>query len=133
MCGENRFLGLAYLMPFIIGLLVFTVIPFGASFYLSFTDYSLLAPAKWVGLDNFEKLFTRDRTFNKSLSVTLIYVFSTVPLKLAFALFIAIILNYRLKFINFFRTAYYVLQSLVVQSLLLCCGAMSSPATVWSI
>nr|WP_319389858.1 sugar ABC transporter permease [uncultured Cohaesibacter sp.] len=108
MSGENRYLGLAYLSPYIIGLLVFTAFPFAYSFYLSFTDYSLMSSPEWVGLDNYTKLFTRDRTFDKSLKVTLIYVFSTVPLKLVFALFIAVILNYKLKAINFFRTAYYV-------------------------
>jgi oligogalacturonide transport system permease protein len=104
----QRFLGLAYLAPYIIGLLVFTAVPFLASLYLSFTDYDLLSAPEWVGWDNFKKLFTRDRTFWKSLNVTLLYVFITVPLKLAFALFIAAILNYRLRFINFFRTAFYV-------------------------
>lgn len=104
----HRFLGLAYLAPYIIGLLVFTAIPFVASFWLSFTDYDLLSPPEWTGLDNYDKLLTRDRTFTKSLTVTLLYVFMTVPLKLAFALFIAAILNYKLKGINFFRTAFYV-------------------------
>ena len=93
MGGESRYLGLAYIAPYIIGLLVFTAIPFGASLYLSFTDYSLMNSPVWVGLDNFERLFTRDRTFVKSLTVTLSYVALTVPLKLAFALFIAVILN----------------------------------------
>ena len=86
----------------------FTAIPFFASLYLSFTDYSLLNTPTWIGLENYIDLFTSDRTFRKSLWVTLIYVFLTVPLKLAFALFIAYILNYRLKAIGFFRTAYYV-------------------------
>lgn len=104
----NRALGLAYLAPYIIGLLVFTAVPFLASLYLSFTKYDLLSAPKWIGFDNFEKLFTRDRTFWKSLNVTLLYVFITVPLKLAFALFIAAILNYKLRFIKFFRTAFYV-------------------------
>ena len=104
----SRFIGYAYLAPYIVGLLVFTAIPFGASFYLSFTDYNLMSAPKWTGLENYAELFTDDRTFRKSLSVTLLYVFITVPLKLAFALFIAYILNYRLKGINFFRTAFYV-------------------------
>jgi oligogalacturonide transport system permease protein len=99
---------LAYLAPYLIGLVVFTALPFAASFYLSFTDYSLMNTPSFVGLENFERLFTRDRTFSKSLWVTLTYVLLTVPLKLIFALFIAAILNYKLKFINFFRTAYYV-------------------------
>ncbi|MCA0939382.1 sugar ABC transporter permease [Salipiger pacificus] len=105
---RKRMLGLGYLSPYIIGLLVFTMIPFGASLYLSFTDYNLMSAPRWTGLENYIDLFTKDRTFRRSLSVTLIYVFTTVPLKLAFALFIAYILNYKLKFINFFRTAFYV-------------------------
>lgn len=108
MSGDSRFLGLVYLSPYIIGLMVFTALPFAASFYLSFTDYNLMSAPIFTGLENYVKLFTSDRTFRKSLWVTLVYVFTTVPLKLAFALFIAVILNYKLKFINFFRTAFYV-------------------------
>ncbi|SPF81883.1 carbohydrate ABC transporter permease [Pseudoprimorskyibacter insulae] len=108
MGGESKYAGLWYVAPYVIGLLLFTAFPFVASFYLSFTDYDLLSKPEWVGTKNYEKLFSRDRTFDKSLKVTLIYVFTTVPLKLTFALFIAVVLNYRLKAINLFRTAYYV-------------------------
>ncbi|MBF9035836.1 ABC transporter permease subunit [Rhodobacterales bacterium HKCCE2091] len=108
MGGDNRFLGLWYVSPYLIGLVLFTMFPFLASFYLSFTDYDLLTAPEWVGLENYERLVTRDRTFAKSLRVTLTYVFTTVPLKLCFALFIAVVLNYRLKGIGLFRTAYYV-------------------------
>lgn len=104
---ESRFLGLAYLSPYIIGLLVFTTVPFVGSLYLSFTDYNLISSPVWTGLDNFREL-AGDRTFLRSLRVTLLYVCLTVPIKLAFALFIAVILNYRLRAIGFFRTAYYV-------------------------
>ena len=108
MSGERSYLGLAYVSPYILGLILFTAFPFGASLYLSFTDYDLLSTPHWVGLANYERLFTGDRTFDRSLKVTLIYVFTTVPLKLSFALLIAIILNYRLRAINLFRTAFYV-------------------------
>ena len=104
---ESRYMGLAYLAPYIIGLLVFTMIPFLGSLYLSFTDYNLINAPVWSGLANFTDL-TTDRTFKRSLNVTLLYVFLTVPIKLAFALLIAVILNYRLRAIGFFRTAYYV-------------------------
>ncbi len=104
----QRFMGYAYLAPYLIGLIIFTAIPFLTSLYLSFTSYDLMSSPQWTGLSNYERLFTRDRTFEKSLSVTLLYVFSTVPLKLAFALFIAAILNYKIRFINVFRTAFYV-------------------------
>lgn len=108
MSGESRYLGFWYVAPYVLGLALFTAFPFVASFYLSFTDYDLLSSPEWVGLENYERLFTRDRTFQKSLEVTLLYVFITVPLKLAFALFIAVVLNYPLKGIKLFRTAYYV-------------------------
>ncbi len=108
MGGDSKYLGLAYVAPYVIGLLLFTAFPFLTSLYLSFTDYNLMSSAEWIGTKNYEKLFTRDRTFDKSLRVTMLYVAATVPLKLAFALFIAVILNYRLKAIGFFRTAFYV-------------------------
>ncbi|SFZ86818.1 oligogalacturonide transport system permease protein [Devosia enhydra] len=108
MGGDSKYLGLAYVTPYIIGLLIFTAIPFVASFYLSFTTYNLMSAPVWAGIQNYVELFTRDRTFQRSLGVTLSYVFMTVPLKLAFALFIAVILNYRLRGINLFRTAFYV-------------------------
>ena len=79
MGGDSKYLGLWYVMPYVIGLMLFTAFPFVASFYLSFTDYNLLDSPEWVGTANYEKLFTRDRTFDKSLSVTLTYVFMTVP------------------------------------------------------
>ena len=108
MSGDSRYLGLFYLAPYIIGLLVFTALPFVVSLYLSFTDYNLMSAPIFTGFDNYVRLFTGDRTFIRSLSVTLLYVFVTVPLELCFALFIAVILNYKLKFINLYRTAFYV-------------------------
>lgn len=108
MGGDSKYLGLWYVAPYLIGLLLFTAFPFVASFYLSFTDYDLMSSPEWTGLDNYQKLFTRDRTFDKSLKVTLAYVFMTVPLKLTFALFVAVILNYRLRAIGLFRTMFYV-------------------------
>jgi oligogalacturonide transport system permease protein len=107
---SNRAEGLAYLSPFIIGLIVFTMFPFVASLALSFTDYQLQDPvsaAQFVGVENYAAL-ADDHTFKQSLSVTLLYVFITVPLKLAFALFIAWVLNFKLIGIGFFRTAYYL-------------------------
>jgi oligogalacturonide transport system permease protein len=108
MSGDSRFLGFWYVLPYVLGLMVFTAIPFVASLWLSFTDYRLMQGSEFVGLRNYVDLFTDDRTFAKSLNVTLLYVAMTVPLKLAFALFIAVVLNYKLKGIGFFRTAYYV-------------------------
>ena len=107
--GDRR-TGLLYLSPYLLGLAVFTLFPFVASLLLSFSDYRLQDPvsaAQLIGLENYRAMI-HDRTFGRSLAVTLIYVFLTVPLKLAFALFIAFVLNFRLRAINAFRTAYYL-------------------------
>ena len=105
---KNRKLtGYLFIAPWIIGFLVFTAYPFISSLWLSFTNYNLLSAPKFIGLDNYVKLF-KDPLFIKTLMNTLKYVFITVPIKLAFALFIANILNYKLRGINFFRTAYYI-------------------------
>ncbi len=107
---HDRRLGLAYAMPFLIGLAVFTLFPFVASLLLSFSDYQLQDPisrAGFVGADNYAAM-AADPSFRRSLWVTVIYVFVTVPLKLAFALAIAFVLNFRLRAIGAFRTAYYL-------------------------
>lgn len=100
--------GYIYILPWIIGFLVFQLYPFIASFVYSFTDFSILKPMSYVGLNNYIKMFTADRLYWKSLSATFKYVLIAVPGKLMFALFIAIILNMKLRFINFFRTVYYL-------------------------
>lgn len=110
MIYADRRVGLLYLMPFLIGLLVFLLFPFIASLLLSFTDYRLQDPvsaAQFTGLANYRDM-AADPTFHTSLWVTVAYVMVTVPLKLAFALFIAYILNFRLRAVGAFRTAYYL-------------------------
>ncbi|BEV11492.1 sugar ABC transporter permease [Asticcacaulis sp. DW145] len=107
---SNKWIGSLYVTPFVIGFLLFTAFPFVASFLLSLTDARLqdqLGAANFVGLSNYSEMAT-DSTFRQSLGVTFAYVFITVPLKLAFALFIAVVLNFKLKGIGLFRTAFYL-------------------------
>ena len=105
---ENRRLGLLYVLPFIIGVVLFKLFPFAMSFALSFTQYDLIEPPQYIGLANYREMFTTDAQFPKSLSVTLMFVALTVPLRLAAALFVAQILNFKLRGINFFRSAFYL-------------------------
>ncbi len=104
----------AFLIPWLLGLFGLTLIPMIASLVLSFTNYSLLEPAKWIGLRNYfimfvgSKEFPRDGRFINSLLVTLKFVFLSVPLKLVFALAIAMLMNQKLKLISFYRALYYI-------------------------
>lgn len=100
--------GMLFIIPWLIGFLGFQLYPLLASLYYSFTDYSVLADGKWIGLNNYIRLFTKDRYFVKSLLVTLKYALMSVPPKLIFALFIAMLLNMKLRGINIFRTVYYL-------------------------
>lgn len=104
----EKYVGLIYLIPWLIGMAIFTIYPFVSSLILSFTDYNLIKEPNFVGFSNYIRLFTQDREFINSLLVTLKYMLMTVPLQLAFALFVAFILNFNLKGINFYRTAYYI-------------------------
>ncbi|ASA25184.1 carbohydrate ABC transporter permease [Paenibacillus donghaensis] len=101
-------IGLLYILPWIIGLLIFQLYPFVSSLYYSFTDYNMVTPPKFIGLTNYKNIFLHDPDFYQSLKVTGIYVLLAVPVKLAFALFIAVLLSAKLKGIHFLRTVYYL-------------------------
>ena len=105
---ENRKLGFMYVLPFVIGVALFKLFPFVMSFALSFTQYDLIEPPKYIGVENYREMFTTDKLFPKSLGITLMFVALTVPLRLAAALFVAQILNFKLRGINFFRSAFYL-------------------------
>jgi len=100
--------GYVSISPWLVGFIILIVGPMVASFYLSFTDYNLLSSPKWIGLDNYIKIFTNDPRFVKSLKVTLLFVFVSVPLKLIFALALAMLFNTGRKGSSLFTTIYYI-------------------------
>jgi multiple sugar transport system permease protein len=97
-----------FLAPWFLGLFVITLGPMIASLYLSFTDYSLLTDAHWVGLDNYTRMFTQDDRFVASLKVTTTYVVVSVPLQLAFALALALVLDRGLRGLTLYRSIFYL-------------------------
>ncbi|MCS7461677.1 sugar ABC transporter permease [Paenibacillus doosanensis] len=101
-------IGYLFLSPWIIGMLAFTFIPIVFSLYFSFTDYEMFNSPKWVGLDNYKNIFTNDEQFLEALSVTFRYVLIAVPLELAFALSIALMLNKGLAGLRIYRAVYYI-------------------------
>jgi multiple sugar transport system permease protein len=104
--------GHLFLIPWFIGILVFTIGPMLASLYLSFTDYRLLNsplkdPPPWIGLKNYRDMFASAEFWN-SFRVTVQYVLVSVPLQLAFALGIAIVLDKGLKGLPVYRSIFYL-------------------------
>lgn len=104
---RNHLTGYAFISPFIIGFLGFTLFPIGASLFLSFTSYDLVSSPRWIGPDNYVSMLN-DAKYWQSLKVTFIYVFAGVPLRLAFALMIALILNTSSRAIGLYRTMFYM-------------------------
>jgi multiple sugar transport system permease protein len=94
--------------PWLVGFFVFVLGPMVASLFISFTRWDLLSPAEFIGLQNYEKMFTRDPLFWQSLKVTAIYTVVYVPLELAGGLVLALLMNQKLRFVGLFRTIYYL-------------------------
>ena len=105
---EQGYMGFILVLPWLIGFCIFKLYPFVSSLVYSFTDYDLFKGVQnVVGFQNYIDAFTKAKNV-KALKVTFTYAFMTVPLKLIFALFIAYILNFKIKGVGLFRTAYYV-------------------------
>lgn len=96
-----------FLLPNLLGFLLFTFLPVIAALLISFTDWDLLQPAKWVGFSNYRRLAV-DPLFHEVLWNTVVYVAGTVPVQMAIALLVAMALNRRLPGLLFFRTAYFM-------------------------
>lgn len=105
--SNDNLAGYIFISPWLLGFLLLTVWPIIQSFYLSFTEYSLLEAPTWTGLDNYANIFKNDTDFTTSLKVTFIFVLFSVPLKLFFSLMVAIMLNKNVKGMNLYRTAIY--------------------------
>jgi multiple sugar transport system permease protein len=104
---RNLWLGLAFVSPWLIGLIVFTLYPILASLYYSFCEYRVLTPPHWVGIRNYVELFTDRDYFLQSLWNTA-FMFLELPIGLVLGLAIALLLNMKLRGMAFFRTLYYI-------------------------
>lgn len=100
--------GVVFSLPFIIGFLLFMVVPMGISFYYSLCDYNILSPPVFTGLNNYIKMFTDDNVFYKTIGVTFYFAFVSVPLRLIFALMVALLLLKSSKATGFYRAFYYL-------------------------
>jgi multiple sugar transport system permease protein len=99
--------GYTFISPWLVGFFAFTLFPIAASLYFAFTDYDILTPPRWVGLANFRRMFAEDPRYLQAVSVTFFYVVVAVPLRLAFALAVAILLNTHRRGVSLYRAAYY--------------------------
>ncbi|MBB3999434.1 multiple sugar transport system permease protein [Aureimonas pseudogalii] len=97
-----------FLLPWLVGFFGLTLGPALASLYLSFTDYDLIRSPNWVGAANYVRIATADPKFGAAMQVTFLYVLLSVPLKLIFALLVALAFNRGLKGLPVYRAIFYL-------------------------
>lgn len=105
---QDNMVGYLMLAPWLVGFIGMWLIPAVISLYYSFTDFNLLNTPKIIGFANYIRVFTEDESFIQVLKVTFLYVLILVPLRLAFALFVAMLLNKKHVGLGLYRTLYYV-------------------------
>ena len=106
-CRREALYGDVFMLPAIIGLVVFLIGPIVVSLYLSFTNYNIISEARWIGVDNYTTLF-QDGLFWQAWRVSAIYSVVSVPLGLMLSLFAAVLLNHKMRGITIFRSIYYL-------------------------
>lgn len=104
---KENIAGYVFLIPWFLGMIVFVAGPVISSLYLSFTDFNLIGVAHWIGAQNYVNML-RDPDWWAAVRVTLVYVFLSVPLKIIFALLIALLLKQGLRGLGAYRAIYYV-------------------------
>lgn len=100
--------GYIFLLPWLLGLLIFTIGPILVSAYFSLMEYDVLSPPKFIGLENYIRAFTGDKQFWPSLWRTLDYSLQVVPLGIISSLLLAMLLNQGYKGTSFFRTMFFL-------------------------
>lgn len=93
--------------PYIVHFMVFVLFPVAFSIVLTFNKWNIIAPMEFIGLDNYFRLF-QDKLFWKSILNTLIFLVIHIPLQIIIALFLAEVLNQKLKLRGFFRAAFFL-------------------------
>ena len=105
--GKQKFTPYLMVSPYILHFLLFVLFPIVFSFILMFHQWNIISPMEYVGLKNFNLLF-QDRLFFKSIFNTLIFLIIHIPLQIIVALFLAEMLNQRIKFRAFLRASYFL-------------------------
>jgi multiple sugar transport system permease protein len=105
---QEALTGYLFILPWLIGFIVFFVGPIIASFFLSFTSWNIVGAPEWVGLENYQSIFTSDPRFIQAIKVTLTYSVIYLPLEVICGLALAMLMNQKLRGIGIFRTLFYM-------------------------
>jgi len=117
---QENMMGYLFATPWLLGLIVLGMFPILASFYISFTNYDMLSFPRFIGFANYRILFTNDNLFWKSMGNTFYHVIIAIPLGIVVGVFLALLLNNKIKGMSIYRTMFYLpnVVSVVAMSLL---------------
>jgi multiple sugar transport system permease protein len=104
---QNNLMGYLFISPWLIGFFVFTLVPIIVSFGLAFTRYDIFSAPEWIGLANFQQMWG-DRRYWNAVRTTFFYVFTSVPLRLIFALAVAMLMDGAYRLVGVYRAVYYI-------------------------
>ena len=104
----RRWRGFFFVVPWLIGFLVFDLLPFGASFFISLTDWNIADAPRFIGLENYREMFFEDDLFRRSIANTLYYAAFHIPGTMILAFLAAVLLNQNIKGMALWRTMYYL-------------------------
>ncbi|GAB4317361.1 carbohydrate ABC transporter permease [Pseudothermotoga elfii] len=104
---KKNIAGYLFILPWLIGFCLFTAGPILFSIFLSFHEWHIFDKMKWIGIENYKKLFA-DPLFYHSLKVTFYYAAISVPAGLVVGLFLAVLLYQKVKGTSVFRTIFYI-------------------------
>lgn len=104
---DKKYIPYLFAAPYVLHFLIFVSFPVVFSFVLMFTDWNIISPMEYIGLNNFFRLIN-DKLFFKSLLNTIVFLIIHIPLQIIIALFFAVMLNQKVRFIGFFRAAYFL-------------------------
>lgn len=106
---EEAIVGILMASPFLIGFVLFTLGPMLVGLYASFTKWDIVSSPKWIGLDNYVRMFSgQDRYFYKALRVTITYTLISAPIHVVLDIVLASLLNMKLRGTNIFRSVFYL-------------------------
>jgi multiple sugar transport system permease protein len=100
--------GYLFISPWLIIFTIFSVISLGYAFYLSFTNYNLLRPPEWSGLEGYQRVLDDELFMTKALPNTFKFVLIVVPIQTALSLVLAFTMDQKLRYRRFFRTVFYL-------------------------
>lgn len=100
--------GYLSITPWLLGFIVLTFIPILSTIYYSFTRWTIMEPPVWIGLENYRRMFRTDPLFYQSLKATGLYVLMSLPIILVFGVLLSLLLNMKIKGMNFYRTLFYI-------------------------